>query len=152
MIGRHGTLFFILLLIFASAQNLLSQQTDSVYATQTTPLKPAAYKFVFTLEADISPGMEIDVVFPPQFNLSRVVHAGSNRITGGFTVKVKADTVKAKRTRRGNTLAAGERCDLLMASIINPVDMEKEYSFSIIVRSGREIVAEKEFVARVEKL
>ena len=149
---QHLCITKLFLLFVLSATMTRAQQADSVFATQITPLKSAAYKFVIKADIEIPPSLKIDLVFPPQFNLSKVVHAGSNKMSGGLKVEVKADTVKLARTNKGNTIVAGETFDIIIASIYNPADMEREYSFSIVFRETSIVLAEKKFSMVVLKL
>lgn len=131
--------------------NLWAQNRETVVATRITPLKSAAYEFVFQADANISPGMEIDVVFPKQFNLTKVLLAASDKITSGFTVSVRGDTVRAKRTNAGITVSRGEMCDLKIASIINPQVIDRQYKFTVLLRNKSRILAKRTLSQTISK-
>lgn len=134
------------------AFELNAQDAEGVYSTSLVPLKNAVYKFVFTTENDIPPDAEINIVFPPQINLSRVVHAGSKTFTGGFDVSVIQDTLIAKRTGRKNSVAPNNLCDFKVASIINPSDMARQYGFKILIKENNSIFEEKEMLYQIAVL
>ena len=143
---------FLLFIIFGFfAPTLWAQGQEKVVATRITPLKSAAYQFFFRADADISPGMEIDVVFPKQFNLTKVLLAASDKIKSGFTVSVHGDTVKTKRSKFGITISKGELFDLKIASIINPQLIDKDYQFIVLLRKENRILSKKSLTIKITK-
>jgi len=143
-------LFYAVILGFF-APTLWAQDRETVVATRMTPLKSAAYQFFFRADANISPGMEIDVVFPKQFNLTKVLLAASDKITSGFTVSVHGDTVRAKRTNAGITVLRGEMCDLKIASIINPQAIDRPYQFTVLLREGKHVFSKRILSPKIAK-
>ena len=144
-----GMIFFIILGFFAPT--LRAQGQETVVLTRITPLKSAAYQFFFRADANISPGMVIDVVFPKQFNLTKVLLAASDKIKSGFTVSVHGDTVRAMRTNAGITVSSGELCDLKIASIINPQVIDKQYQFTVLLRKGKRILSKRPLSLKIAK-
>jgi len=142
-------LFFIIFGFFGPT--LWAQGQEKVVATRVTPLKSAAYQFFFRAGADISPGMEIDVVFPKQFNLTKVLLAASDKIKSGFTVSVHGDTVRAKRTNAGITVSRGALCDLKIASIISPRVIDRQYQFTVLLRNGKRILSKRTLSQKIAK-
>ncbi len=145
----YSWLLFALLL---GASSGWAQEIISVKATQTTPRTAAAYQFMFTTEQDLLPNAEIDIVFPSYFILSKTVLADSRAINGGFSVAVKNDTVRVKRSGMGSVVPKGRTVDLLLASIINPREMAPNYEFGIIIRSANAPVLKKKFNSGIAEL
>ncbi len=111
----------------------LQAQGLRVSAAHTKPNKPAAYKFEFRAENEIRSDAEIAIIFPREFQLSTVIMAASSKLKGGFTINVKQDTVFLKRTGLGNSLPANQDCDIIVADVISPSNMETEYGFDLLI-------------------
>jgi len=143
---------FAILAGLLGIDSVWAQEIISVKATQTTPRTAATYQFMFTTEQDLPANAEIDIVFPSYFILSKAVLADSRAINGGFTVSVKNDTVKVKRSGMGSVVPKGRAVDLLLASIINPREMAPSYEFSILIRSASAPVMKKKFNSGIAEL
>jgi hypothetical protein len=144
-----AVLFLCLILL---STGLTAQVAEGVYATSLGPLKNAAYKFVFAVESEIPAEATINIVFPPQINLSKVVHAASKAIDGGFTVSVIQDTLIAKRNGNRNFVASNTICDFVVAVVLNPVDLEQQYIFKVLIRENTTMLEEREMVYKIAVL
>ena len=139
VVNRYKIVF--LLSILLSFQIVLAQTQLTVKASQLQPRKYAAYDFAFVASQEIAKDAEIDIVFPKEFILSKVVMADSRAMNGGLTVEVKGDTVKVKRSGRGNSVPAGSSIDVKLASVINARDMAKDFNFLILIKQQKNIIA-----------
>ena len=131
---------------------LLAQFSLEVQATSVVPRKFAAYDFVFQSLQNIPPSAEFLIVFSKDFLLAKIVMADSRSMTGGFTIAVQSDTIIAKRTGLGNTLAAREQADLKVAMIANPTDMEKEHDFHFIIRDNGRVLLDEIVAAKITEI
>ena len=138
MTGFFQKCFYLIFLLLLTATILLAQNEEGVYATSLEPLTNAAYKIVFNAETEIPANAEIDIVFPPQANLSRVLHAGSDVISGSFATTVVQDTVKLQRRGNGDTISP-QLVDLIVAMIINPSETNRDYLFKALIRTEEEM-------------
>lgn len=143
-------LSFLSVLLISSRS--VSQTADGVYATSLEPLQNAVYQFVFTPSTDIAADAEIDIVFPLQINLSRILHAGSSTLGGGFAPSVVRDTLKLKRDGRGRLAPAGTQQNIKCAMVINPVVIDRDYTFEILFRNVENDSAKQVLTGRISPL
>ncbi|RMD89468.1 MAG: hypothetical protein D6813_10630 [Calditrichaeota bacterium] len=119
--------FVILFLIRPS----FAATADSV---KIHPLQPQAesvsiYEISFVTTEELQPKAQIVVIFPAEFDLSKVKIANSFTINGGFNVEVQGNRVVLKRTGQGDTIPAGKKVEVLFANVKNPPD--RSYSVEV---------------------
>jgi hypothetical protein len=132
----------LLWLIFTQAG--FSLPVDSVTVVPQNKIAGASciYQIRFTLEQEILPDAMILVTFPPSFDLSEVLIAGSATINGGFQVAVNQLTVSIKRSGLGRRILPNEKVDLRFANVKNPMVLADNYNIRVRVQNsaGRMIV------------
>ena len=113
-------------IIFAAPQ-------DSV---KVNPLNPAAgqvsiYQISFVATDTLYPDGQIIITFPEDFDLSKVIMAGSTTINGGFKVSVQGNKVILKRTGLGRSTIPKETVDVKFANVKNPLAVNKQFSLKV---------------------
>ena len=121
----------------------------SISATQLGPFKPAAHRFEFTPEEELTSAAMIDIVYPDHFILSHAIMAASGTMPGGLTLSVHGDTVRVKRSGLGPSIPAGRTCDLIIATVINPRKADGDLKFTVIIRQENGLSMERAAVTRI---
>jgi hypothetical protein len=78
------------------------------------------------------------VTFPPEFDLSDLLIAGSTTINGGFEIAVDKQVIVMKRSGLGKELPANEDADLKFAIVRNPGKPADDYKILIEILDGGE--------------
>ncbi len=137
--------------IFCAVIFFSHASADDLTATDVRPGKNAMYVIHFTCQTDLYAYDEIVVVFRSPVDVSNVLMAFSNKIIGGFAVNVKGDTVFVKRTGQGNTVTAGEMCDLSLATVINPDPVPEKVEYIVMHRREEQILSKQVYKEPVKQ-
>ena len=135
--GLH--IVIVVILITCTTKNHAGELL-SVSATHDRPVKPAAYIFNLQFDLPVTSTSQIEITFAEQFTLLQNVIASSDDLSGGLLAKVDRQKLILQRVKAQQDIAAGNRIEIRAASIINPVDMEKSYDFSVLLLTGNSIV------------
>jgi len=127
------------------------QTIFKVRATTMEPAQQAAYIFELSFDSDVSSTSQIEIVFPPAFNLNNAVLAASEKIDGMLTAKAVKSSLVIKRVQPQNPIKAGERVDIKVASILNPNVMDQDWTFKVIVRDGQRELGQKVLSTKIEQ-
>jgi len=87
----------------------------------------------FRISKSISPQATIRVTFPSEFDLSKLLVAGSNTINGGFEMTVDNKVAIIKRSGLGREIQANEKVDVKFAIVKNPIRGDDNYSVQVEV-------------------
>jgi len=153
LLNKTRNVFTVLLLLASINSSALFAQTDvKVRATTLEPAHQAAYIFKVVFDSDVSLSSHIEIVFPPAFNLNSTVLAASDKLDGTLTVKKIKSSLLIKRVNAQTPIRAGEPVDFRIASILNPNEMNRDWSFKVIVRENDREIEQKELTTKVEQL
>lgn len=109
-------------------------QSQTLVAVEAFPLKagsPAVIRFIAKSDTILSEKASFCVVMPKGFDISNLIFADSNSLTGGFLVSVKNDTVIVKRSGVGNTIQDNLVFDWAIAVVTLPENVSEQYDFSV---------------------
>jgi hypothetical protein len=143
---NKGYLFFLLLLSGATLQAQSMQITTAL----DHPGIATIYDFVISINEDVPSKSQILLIFPSQFDLSKVTVADSRTLDGGLEVSVTSDTVEIKRSGRGKTINANTPIDLKTGLIINPADRQEEYLIGFVLRQENRVLLEERMRTSIE--
>lgn len=134
-INRFFFIGIIILVNFVFGADSFASPEDSVKVVVKNPQAEALsiYQINFLLSKPISPSAEIKVSFPADFDLSKLLVAGSNSINGGFEMVVKDRVVTIKRSGLGREIKPNERVDVRFAIVKNPVRAKGNYALQVEV-------------------
>ncbi|MDZ7264706.1 MAG: hypothetical protein ONB16_08990 [candidate division KSB1 bacterium] len=145
-----GALFIamILLMCFIS-EPLGAAPADSVQviAKHAEADANSIYQIRFSATKPIPPKAMIRITFPPEFDLSEVMIAGSTTINGGFELKVDKQVVMLKRSGLGRPIPPNESVDVKFAIVKNPRRAADDYRISVEILDE----AEKTIIKRDEQ-
>jgi hypothetical protein len=139
-------LFFLLLLSVATLQAQSMQITTALYHPRIATI----YDFVISINEEVPSKSQILLIFPSQFDLSKVSVADSRTLDGGLEVSVKQDTVEIKRSGRGKNIDANTPIDLKIGLIVNPADMQEEYLIGCLLRQDNRVLLEQSMPTSIE--
>lgn len=122
----------LILLLFSNTLVFAAPQ-DSV---KVNPLNPVAeaisiYQISFVTSDTLYPDGKIAIIFPADFDLSKVIMAGSTSINGGFKVSVQGNKVILRRTGLGRSIMPKERVEVKFANVKNPSVVNKQFSLKV---------------------
>lgn len=101
-------------------------EASSIYVVKFAVAKPIPAKALFL------------VTFPPEFDLSDLLIAGSTTINGGFEVSVQKQVVIIKRSGLGKEVPANQKADLKFAIVKNPALPADDYKILVEILDGNE--------------
>ena len=126
--------------MFLSLSVLMAQQRSGVYATNTEPSQSAAYIFEVNFDSELQQASQIEIIFPPQFNIQNVVMASSSALDGGLKAEAARDTLKLSRVNGSNTVPSGQLVDLKLATLLNPSEPSSDYTFTVLLKNDETVV------------
>jgi hypothetical protein len=132
MNSRHIFIFLACTLhavLFASFLAAQEPNGLTVKATTVEPRKTAAYEFSFRAAEDILPDARFEIVLPAQCMTAYLKMATSVSMLGGLAATATNDTVYVQRSGLGNRLSAGDSVIIRIAAIVNPAEMNLDYTF-----------------------
>lgn len=107
------------------------------------------YKLQFILADTLNTDSHIKIVFPADFDLTKVKMAGSSTINGGFKVTVDDSTVILKRSGLGNVISPGKKVDVKFANVKNPPTPDKLYNIKVEILNGNVKLIEKKIDVKI---
>jgi hypothetical protein len=116
----------------AAAENRLS-----VSATETAPIKPAAYIFEVVFDSPVSPASHFEIIFPVEYNLKNVEMASSDKLDGTLQVESQQNTLIVNRQGAKSSVPAGQVIDLKIAVVLNPVDISGNKKMTVVLKQGQ---------------
>ena len=149
---RNAFSIWLLLTLAGGGGSVLGQDALSVSATQLTPEKQAAYIFVFSCPPALSPNASLEIFFPEAMDLEKLILADSRLMVGGFRVSVEQNRALVTRSGLGNTVPENSRIDLILAAVKNASDMEREYTFRVLVRDRDQVLLDLSDSVRVKNV
>ena len=132
MNSRHLLIFFagtFFAVLFAFSLAAQEPNGLTVKATTVEPRKTAAYEFSFRAAEDILPGARFEIVLPPKCITAYLKMATSVSMLGGLAARAANDTVYVQRSGLGNAVSAGDSVAIRIAAIVNPAEMNYDYTF-----------------------
>jgi hypothetical protein len=131
----HCAAAALLILLFSTS---LGAQTSAdsvrVNALNSEAGATSLYTLEFTLADTLYPDAEVEVVFPPGFDVSKVTIAGSKAVNGGFEVNVAGQTVTVKRKGTGAVKLPGEKVDVMFAVVTNPPNPDSNHKINATIK------------------
>ena len=140
---RKSFIAATLLFAVTIVSSVIGQSTAKVQATSLEPASQAAYLFELYFDSDVSPSSQIEIVFPPAFNLNHAVLAASDKLDGTLKVRSDKSSLIINRVKAETPIQAGELVDIKVAAILNPNVMSQDWSFRVIVRDGQREIDQK---------
>lgn len=108
------------------------------------------YQIGFVASRPIPPKAIIRVTFPPEFDLSELMIAGSTTINGGFEIKVEKQILTMKRSGLGREIPANEAVDVKFAIVKNPKRSGDDYKIVVeIADEGEKIILKKDELHKI---
>lgn len=135
-------ILLLLICVFSTATSRSIAQN----ALTITPLNSSAgatsiYNLDFILPDSLPPQGAISIVFPDEFDLSKVNIAASSIIKGGFSTFVVNQEVIIVRKGEGNLLKSGKRVDIKLSAVTNPKMNASDYTLKLFIhRDGKKIL------------
>jgi hypothetical protein len=134
----YSILFLVLFPLSIFGQNttidsLVVQPLDSKINSNTL------YKITFVSSVDIPSGAQIILIFPPEFDLSQLSLAGSNKIDGGFLLTKDGQRIVVQRKGEGNIVSQRSKVDLLLSVIKNPSIENSTYQLQFQILTNQSV-------------
>lgn len=108
------------------------------------------YQVSFVASKPIPPKAVIRITFPPEFDLSELMIAGSTTINGGFEIKVEKQILTMKRSGLGREIPANEPVDVKFAIVKNPKRSGDDYKIVVeMVDEGEKIIIKKDELHKI---
>jgi hypothetical protein len=143
--SETGFKSFLLLILMTTMLTFLMSSAmalpaDSIEVIAKHPESAAnsIYQVKFSVSKPIPASAMFRVTFPPEFDLSDLLIAGSTTINGGFEIAVEKQVVVMKRSGLGKELPANQTADLKFAIVKNPGKPADDYKILIEILDGAE--------------
>ncbi|MBC8184256.1 hypothetical protein H8E88_24440 [candidate division KSB1 bacterium] len=127
------TLILSINIVFGTSTFAAPEDTVTVEVKNPRAEARSIYQINFLISKPISHKAIIRVRFPIEFDLSKLLVAGSNTINGGFEMTVENDVVTIKRSGLGREIKANEKVDVKFAIVKNPIKADDNYSVQVEV-------------------
>ncbi len=127
------------LFLFLSASAFAQTSAPAPFRLQALRAEagqPSVYEITLTFPQALAADAEFVLEFPPAFDLSMLLVAGSPDITGGFTLAREGQRVRVKRSGAGERVEANKPVRLRLGAVMNPDKLEADYQISVQVQAS----------------
>lgn len=131
-------LLIMMLTFLISSAMALPADSIEVIAKHPESAANSIYQVKFSVSKPIPANAMFRVTFPPEFDLSDLLIAGSTTINGGFEIAVDKQVVVMKRSGLGKEVPANQSADLKFAIVRNPGKPADDYKILIEILDGGE--------------
>lgn len=131
-------IFILWVGLFAlNSSPLFSQENSTIDSVSIQPKDSASgassiYTLTFSLDESLTSDAVFELSFPADFDLSKVLLAGSNTINGGFKTEIEDNILRLSRKGQGDLMPGGVSYDISFANVHNPAAGNYQVSIRII--------------------